>query len=536
MTEKLQGGITGKGFVKGDPRINRNGRPKKFDQWRSLLLELGEEPATKGTELIKIKIPKTDRAGRPVVDENGNTVFIDHYATNAEMIARAWMRDPKNQKEFIENAFGKPPDQNLVDELEKERDKGGYFSIPAELLAPDFLAPHRALLSGKYSELCLYGGRGSTKSTFTAEEIIAGLENDPLSHALCMRYVADTLRISVFDTFIFAIDNLGLSDKYKTTSSPLEITRIATGQKIYFRGADDPLKLKSFRPPFGYVKFLWFEELPEFHGETSIRSITQSAIRGTDKAIIFKTWNPPPTTGNWVNKIALLPKEGRLLHKSDYRNVPPEWLGKMFIDEAEFLKEVNPKAYAHEYLGEVNGLGDMVFENLEIREITDKEIAQFDNVCDGLDFGYYPHPAHYSKTHYNATKHELYIFGECRRWKASSREMYDAICESGYNYYDLLIADSEDPKTIADYRDFGANIRGAEKGPGSVKYSMKWLQSLAKIIIDQKRCPYTVEEFTDYAYERTKDGEIIEAYPREKDDAIAAVRYSQNLQWRQPGR
>lgn len=441
------------------------------------------------------------------------------------------LHDPQSALEKVGRYY------RLFDQKEEvQQTNSGYFSIPAESIAPDFLAPHRAILSGKYREVCLYGGRGSTKSTFTAEEIIAGLENDPNAHALCMRYVADTLRISVFDTFIFAIDNLGLSDKYKATASPLEITKIATGQKIFFRGADDPLKLKSFRPPFGYVKYLWFEELPEFRGEDSIRSITQSAIRGTDKAIIFKTWNPPPTTGNWVNKMILIPKEGRLLHKSDYRNVPPEWLGKMFIEEAEFLKEVNPKAYAHEYLGEVNGLGDMIFENLEIREITDEEIKQFDNVDDGLDFGYYPHPAHYAKVHYNAAKLELYIFVEVRKWKASNREMYDAIVKYGYNPRDLLVADSEDPKSIADYMDYGARIIGAEKGAGSVGYSMRWLQRLVKIVIDPKRCPYSVEEFTDYAYERTKSGEIIEAYPRVKDDAIAAVRYAKNLEWRKAGK
>jgi phage terminase large subunit len=211
-------------------------------------------------------------------------------------------------------------------------------------------------------------------------------------------------------------------------------------------------------------------------------------------------------------------------------------LGKIFIDDAEHLKSVNPKAYEHEYLGEVNGLGDMVFENLEIREITDAEIKQFDNDCDGLDYGYYPHPAHYAKTHYNAAKHEVYIFGECRRWKASNEVMYQAILESGYNKNDLLIADSEDPKSIADYRSYGAKVIGSEKGPGSVRYSMKWFQGLAKIVIDPKRCPYATEEFTDYAYERTKAGEIIEAYPRIKDDAIAAARYSQNLQWRQAGK
>ena len=130
----------------------------------------------------------------------------------------------------------------------------------------------------------------------------------------------------------------------------------------------------------------------------------------------------------------------------------------------------------------------------------------------------------------------LYIFKEVRKWKASNKEMYDFIVEAGYNYNDLLIADSEDPKSIADYKDFGAKVIGAEKGPGSVNYSMKWMQSLAKIVIDPKRCPYTKEELTDYAYEKTKDGEIIEAYPRVKDDAIAAIRYAENLEWRKPGK
>jgi PBSX family phage terminase large subunit len=418
-------------------------------------------------------------------------------------------------------------------EIEAKSDVG-KISLPAELLAPDFFASHRAILSGEYSEFLEYGGRGSTKSTFFGTEIPLLLINDPTAHALVIRQVKGTLRESVYSQIEWCINLLGLSDQFRCINNPMEITYIPTGQKIFFRGADDPAKIKSIKPPFGAIKILWFEELPEFHGAESIRSITQSAIRGTDKAYIFKSWNPPQTSGNWVNKYLLVTKPKQWRHKSDYRSVPADWLGKAFIDEAEFLKEVNPKAYDHEYLGEVNGLGDMVFENLDIRAITDEEIKRFESE-DGLDFGYFPHPAHYAKTYYQSAKHTLFIFGECRKWKASNREMYDAILESGYNKNDLLIADSEDPKSIADYRDFGAKVIGSEKGPGSVTYSMKWLQSLVKIVIDPKRCPYTAEEFTDYAYERTKDGEIIEAYPREKDDAIAAVRYSQNLQWRKPG-
>ncbi len=409
-------------------------------------------------------------------------------------------------------------------------------TIPAELIAPDFLASHRAILSGNYSEFLEYGGRGSTKSSFFGLEIPMLLVNDPTAHALALRQVGNTLRDSVYAQIEWGINYLGLADSFKCTTSPMEMTYIPTGQKIYFRGADDPNKIKSIKPPFGAIKILWFEELPEFNGPEAIRSITQSAIRGTDTAYIFKSWNPPRTSGNWVNKYLLTPKEKQWRHQSDYRTVPVEWLGKVFIEDAEFLKEVNPSAYEHEYLGIVNGLGDMVFENLELRPITDAEIKEFDNVLHGLDFGFYPHPAHYAVDHYDATNHILYIFGEVRKWKHSNREMYDAIVKYGYENDQLLIQDSASPKDIADYAAYGAYVRGAEKGEDSVRYSIKWLQSLRKIVVDPVRCPYTAEEFTDYAYERTKDGEIIEAYPREKDDAIAAVRYSTNLIWRKRGK
>jgi PBSX family phage terminase large subunit len=354
-------------------------------------------------------------------------------------------------------------------------------------------------------------------------------------HMLAMRQVADTLRTSVYDQLNWAIEMLGVRDKFKSTTSPLEIKYLPTGQTIYFRGADDVMKIKSIKPPFGAISILWLEETNEFRGTEAIRNITQSAIRGTDKAFIFKSWNPPRTSGNWINKYILIPKENQFQHKTDYRNVPIEWLGKIFVDEAEHLRDTNLPAYEHEYLGEVNGLGDQIFTNLIIGPIADEKIAQFDNVLYGLDFGFYPHPAHYAKVHYDATNHDLYVYGEVRKWKTSNRDMYDALVAYGYPIGELLICDSAEPKSVADFREYGASARGAEKGAESVKYSIKWMQSLHAIYIDNVRAPYTVEELSDYAYERTKDGEILESYPREKDDALAAIRYATNLIWRRRG-
>ena len=409
------------------------------------------------------------------------------------------------------------------------------ISIPAELLAPDFLASHRAIISGDYSEFLEYGGRGSTKSSFYGIEIPTLLINDPTSHALAMRQVKGTLRESVYAQIEWGINVLGLADSFRCTTNPMEMTYLPTGQKILFRGADDPAKIKSIKLPFGAIKILWFEELPEFHGLEGIRSITQSAIRGTDTAYIFKSWNPPRTSGNWVNKYLTFPKDKQWRHQSDYRSVPIEWLGKVFIEEAEYLKSVNPDAYDHEYLGVVNGLGDQVFNNVILRKITDEEIKEFDNVLHGLDFGFYPHPAHYARVHYDPTRLTLYIYGEVRKWKTSNRDLYDLLIQYGLRNKDLLVCDSAEPKSVSDYREYGANAIGAEKGQDSLSYSIKWLQSLKAIVIDNIRAPYSAEEFTDYAYERTKDGEIIEAYPRVKDDAIAAVRYATNPWWRKRG-
>jgi len=413
--------------------------------------------------------------------------------------------------------------------------ESGEFVLPADCLASTFLNVYRDIKKHKHTEYILKGGRGSTKSTFASLVILCLLKNNPSMHVLAVRQVANTLKDSVYSQFIWSINELGLRNEFRYTVSPLEITYLPTDQKIYFRGADDPGKIKSIKPTFGAIGIVWFEETSEFYGEEAIRNITQSVIRGTDLAYIFKTYNPPRTSGNWINKYILIPKETQYQHDSTYLDVPREWLGQVFIDEAEHLRETNPAAYEHEYLGEVNGLGDNVFTNLTIRKITDDEIATFDNILWGLDFGYFPHPAHMAKVHYDAKNHILYVIGEVRKWKTSNEDLYKAIVEYGYNNNDLIICDSAEPKSVADFRAYGATARGAEKGSSSVKYSVKWLQSLKEIVLDPKRVPYTVEEMTDYSYERTKDGEILEAYPREKDDAIASIRYATNLHWRRRG-
>ncbi len=422
-----------------------------------------------------------------------------------------------------------------VSEIKEPTEK--EYRIDPLVIADGFAGVRRDILNYRHTEYVLPGGRGSTKSSFFSIQGIEILKNNPQMHWLVLRQVGNTLRDSVYNQILWAIDTLGLSDEFDMKVSPLEITYKPTGQKIYFRGADDPMKIKSIKVPFGYIGILWFEELDQFKGAESVRSIEQSAIRGGDKAYIFKSFNPPKTANNWANQYIKIPKENRLVHHSTYKGVPPEWLGKVFIDEAEFLKSVNPQAYEHEYEGVANGTGGAVFDNVVCKKITDEQIESFDRVYRGVDWGWFPDPYHYAAMYYDPARLTLYIFDEYRCNKKSNRETADVLInEKHVPLNEIITCDSAEKKSVSDYKSYGLSARDAEKGPGSVDYSMKWLQSLKRIVIDPERCPETAEEFLEYEYEKDKDGDVISGYPDANNHAIDAVRYAMSPVWKKRGK
>lgn len=401
------------------------------------------------------------------------------------------------------------------------------FALPWNVISPAFVEALHKFEENIFTEYVFSGGRGSTKSSFISLKIIELIKNNPELNAVIVRQVANTLRDSVFAQIQWAIESLELTDEFKCTYSPLEITYKPTGQKIYFRGADEPTKLKGIKVKSGYLGILWFEELDQFKGPEAVRTIEQSVVRGGDKAYIFKSFNPPKTANNWANKYVKVPKKNRYFNHSNYTQVPKKWLGKAFIEEAEHLKEINPKSYEHEYLGIANGNGGNVFDNVTIRPITDEEISEFDRIYMGVDWGWFPDPWTWNKMYYNPSQNKLYIYDEARENKKSNKDTYEILVnEKGVTPADIITCDSAEKKSIQDYKNYGLSARGARKGPGSVDYSMKWLVSLNEIVIDNIRCPYTATEFLEYEYERTKDGEVISGYPDKENHHIDAVRYA----------
>ncbi len=400
----------------------------------------------------------------------------------------------------------------------------------SDLIAPSFYEAHTHLkrvtpLSANQVEYTHYwfgGGRGSTKSSFISVELIMLMLKCKEANVVVYRKVASTLRDSVYAQVKWAINSLGLNKEFAYTISPLCITKLDTGQKILFKGLDVAEKSKGLKFETGYCKYVWFEELVEFNGMEEVRSILQSTLRGGIKQKVFYSYNPPQSITNWVNQEVLVPEPTRYIHKSDYRTVPPEWLGEQFIIEAEALKKSHPTKYEHEYLGEVTGTGGQVFDNVKVQYIN---TATFDrnNYRRGIDFGFAVDPFAYCLLYYERKYKRLYIIQELYKTRLSNAKAVLAIKKIGE--LGIITADSAEPKSIEEMCSLGLNIHKAKKGPDSIDFGIKFLQDLDEIIIDP-RCKNAIKEFTGYEYKRSRDGTWQSDYPDKDNHLIDAVRYA----------
>lgn len=405
----------------------------------------------------------------------------------------------------------------------------------------------RMVMRHECTEYTLTGGRGSCKSSFISLCIIILIIMFPQFNALIVRKNANTLRTSVYEQILWAIDKLGLRHRFKipkseTSALPIVYNRRnGVKQYIIFRGCDNPEKIKSIKIAQGYFGLIWFEEKTEFT-PAEIQNVKVSAMRGGSKFYVFESYNPPSAKRHWCNADARTQKKDRVVFHTTYLDIPREWLGEAILNEIEYTKATNERAYRNIFLGEPTGTGLNVFENVKLREITDDEIAAFDFTYCGIDWGFYPDPFAFSASSYNARMATLYVFDELYLYKHGNYEAFIELTRHMEAHgmsmaEDRITADSAEPKSVNDFRSWGGNVRGAIKGTGSRAAGFKWLQGLKSIVIDPARCPRMADEFTLYEYEIDKrTGEVMTGYPDgQPDHGMDAIRYALEGVWRHKG-
>lgn len=406
------------------------------------------------------------------------------------------------------------------------------YTIPIIDITPDFVnvyrEMHEAFDNGKWREFILKGGRGSIKSNFISALAEETIYNDPKAHVVFTRRYKTDLRGSVYNQFLKTITRHNKLDEWEFTTSPMMAKYKRTGQCVVFVGCDKPISLKSYNLSFGYVKMIVNEECDEMAGIEQIDNVEDTFLRADVNSISVKVFNPPKSANNWMNEYtADAPqREKCYVCHSYYYNVPVKWLGQRFFDRAEWFKKNKEKYYRNNYLGEVVGTGGQIFENLEMRTITEAEIDSMPNLYHGLDFGYV-HPQAFIECSYDFENETVYILNEVR--KVGMKQTTFAKKISQWKKYEI-ICDSANPDKISDYCDYGFDAIGATKrwAGGGRDYAWEWMQTRRKIVIDEERTPFIAKEMKKAEHEQLRDGSFSSEYPKLDEDCIMACIYALN--------
>jgi PBSX family phage terminase large subunit len=424
---------------------------------------------------------------------------------------------------------------------------------PREMISPAFNDVYDSLVRGdfEYRHLWLKGGRFSLKSSFMgliipflmmrdASWVEQGIISESsLSNAVVLRKFGNTSRESTFAQIEWGIRKLGVEELWESTLAPLTYIYRPTGQKIYFRGLDDATKTKSIKASIGRFVYVWYEELEEFNGMPEIRKANQSFFRGGDgleekgfhlKNVCFCTYNPPLTMASWVNEEAAKNDKTRKVLHSTYLDIPEKkriaWIGADALEEAEALKIKDPRAYRHEYLGEVVGTSGAIFKNLSAETIDDDQIRKFPNVLTGIDWGF-GHPFVWLKVCYDKVLDTIYVYDEIVETELLNKDAMRLVREHNKGDRKIgIIADSAEKKSILEWRGKGFNIRGARKRKNSEKYGIKWIAGRTKLVVDPARCPKAYQQLSQYEFVRDKEGRFTDQLPKLNDDVSDCLRYT----------
>ena len=370
------------------------------------------------------------------------------------------------------------------------------------------------------------GGRGSKKSTTTALWIIYKMMQYPLANTLVIRRIFNTHKDSTYTQLKWASNVLGVSHLWKFSKSPLEATYIPTGQKILFRGLDDPMSITSITVEHGHLCWCWFEEAFQVMNEDDFNKVDMS-IRGELPKGYFKqitlSFNPW-SEKHWLKKRFFdAEDEDVLAITTNY--ACNEFLGEDDKKLFEKMKINNPRRYNIEGLGNWGIAEGLIYNNFEELDFDIEEIKKRKNIKSafGLDFGYTNDPTAFICSLVDLDNMEIFIFDEHYQKAMSNKMIVDMIKYKGYAK-ERIIGDSSEPKSIDDIKKQGIyRIKGARKGKDSILNGIQYIQDF-KIYVHPK-CENTIIELSNYVWD-TKDGNAINKPIDDYNHLMDALRYS----------
>ena len=370
------------------------------------------------------------------------------------------------------------------------------------------------------------GGRGSKKSTTTALWIIYNMMKYPLANTLIIRRVFNTHKDSTYTQLKWASNTLGVSHLWKFSKSPLEATYLPTGQKILFRGLDDPMSITSITVEHGHLCWCWFEEAFQIMNEDDFNKVDMS-IRGELPKGYFKqitlSFNPW-SEKHWLKKRFFdVVDDDILAITTNY--TCNEFLGEDDKKLFEKMKINNPRRYNIEGLGNWGIAEGLVYSNFEELEFNIEEIKKRRNVKSafGLDFGYTNDPTAFIASLIDLDSNEIFIFDEYYQKAMSNKDIANMIKYKGYSK-EKIVGDSSEPKSIDDIKRQGIyRIKGAKKGKDSILNGIQFIQDF-KIYVHPK-CENTIVELSNYVWD-TKEGNVINKPIDDYNHLMDALRYS----------
>lgn len=380
------------------------------------------------------------------------------------------------------------------------------------------------------------GSRASKKSTTTSMNMIYRIMKYPNSNGLVVRKTYRTLKDSCFSQLKWAIHRLGVEKYWRATVAPLELTYLPTGQKILFRGLDDPLKVASVTVDTGVLCFLWIEEGYEILRESDFNMLDES-IRGEVPEGLFKqitiTMNPW-NDRHWIKKRFFDAEDDPDIFTLTTNYMCNEWLDASDLALFDRMRENNPKRYRVAGLGEWGVVEGLVFDNVEERPFDIETVRQDKNcvMLFGLDFGYTNDPTALFVGAIDKTKGVIYVLDEIYKKRLTNKQIYKEIARKGYSS-EYIVADSAEPKSIAELKHYGLyNIKRSRKGKDSVLNGIQFIQDF-KIIV-HPHCVNFMTEVLNYQWDEDRQGVKLNRPIDDFNHLIDAMRYSLEPHMRPP--